>query len=167
MTQNITLHVDDMVAAAEREIETMPVAEAIRLHGGGGVTFVDLRDIRELDRDGRLPGAFHCPRGMLEFWLDPSSKYHKPAFAADTKFVFFCAAGSRSALATQTAQRMGLKPVAHIAGGFGAWKASGGPSRRRHRQRPRLADSGEVRWRSGSYSAAAIIRPGRCGRGSP
>lgn len=127
MAQNIIIHVDDLVAAAEREIENMPAAEAIRLHGGGDATFVDLRDIRELNRDGRVPGAFHCPRGMLEFWLDPNSKYHKPIFAADGKFVFFCAAGSRSALATQTAQRMGLKPVAHIAGGFGAWKAAGGP----------------------------------------
>src|SRR5215468_5885897 len=104
MAQNITLHVEDMVAAAEREIETLPVAEAIRVHG-----------------------ALHCPRGMLEFWLDPASKYHKPAFAADGKFVFFCTAGSRSALAAQTAQRMGLKPVAHIAGGFGAWRSAGGP----------------------------------------
>jgi len=127
MVQNITLHVDDMVAAAEREIETLPAADAIKLHGAGDVTFVDLRDIRELDREGRVPGAFHCPRGMLEFWLDPASKYHKPAFAADTKFVFFCAAGSRSALAAQTAQRMGLKPVAHIGGGFGAWRNAGGP----------------------------------------
>jgi rhodanese-related sulfurtransferase len=126
--QNITVRVDDMVAAAEREIENMPVGEAIRLHGSDAVTFVDLRDIRELDRDGRVPGAFHCPRGMLEFWLDPASKYHKPIFAADRKFVFFCAAGARSALATQTAQRMGLKPVAHIAGGFGAWKTAGGPT---------------------------------------
>ena len=126
MAQNITVHVEDMVAAAEREIETLPVADAIRLHGGD-VTFVDLRDIRELNREGRIPGAFHCPRGMLEFWLDPASKYHKPAFAADRKFVFFCAAGSRSALATQTAQRMGLKPVAHIGGGFGAWRNAGGP----------------------------------------
>ena len=127
MAQDITLHADDMVTAAEREIENMPVADAVRLLGCGGATFVDLRDIRELNRDGRLPGAFHCPRGMLEFWLDPASKYHKPAFAADRKFVFFCAAGSRSALAAQTAQRMGLKPVAHIAGGFSAWKAAGGP----------------------------------------
>ena len=75
----------------------------------------------------RVPGAFHCPRGMLEFWIDPQSKYHKPIFAADKRFVFFCAAGQRSALATEIAQRMGLKPVAHIAGGFGAWKAAGGP----------------------------------------
>ena len=64
---------------------------------------------------------------MLEFWIDPESKYHKPVFAQDKRFVFFCAAGQRSALATQTAQQMGLKPVAHIAGGFGAWKAAGGP----------------------------------------
>jgi rhodanese-related sulfurtransferase len=127
MAQNITLHVDDMVAAAEREIETLAVGDAIKLHGTDAVTFVDLRDIRELNREGRVPGAFHCPRGMLEFWLDPASKYHKPAFAADRKFVFFCAAGSRSALAAHTAQRMGLKPVAHIGGGFGAWRNAGGP----------------------------------------
>jgi rhodanese-related sulfurtransferase len=127
MAQNITLHVDDMVAAAEREIETLAAADAIRLHGSGDVTFVDLRDIRELNREGRVPGAFHCPRGMLEFWLDPASKYHKAAFAEDTKFVFFCAGGARSALAAQTAQRMGLKPVAHIGGGFGAWRDAGGP----------------------------------------
>src|SRR4029077_16449875 len=139
MAQNITLHVDEMVAAAEREIETLPVADAIRLHGAGDVTFVDLRDIRELDREGRIPGAFHCPRGMLEFWLDPASKYHKPAFAADTKFVFFCAAGSRPALRAphaarrapalppQTAQRRELKPGANIGGGFGAWRNPGGP----------------------------------------
>jgi rhodanese-related sulfurtransferase len=101
MAQNITQHVEDMVAAAEREIETLPAADAIALYGSPGVTFVDLRDIRELDREGRVPGAFHCPRGMLEFWLDPASKYHKPVFAGDGKFVFFCAAGSRSALATQ------------------------------------------------------------------
>jgi len=130
MAQNITLHVDDLVAAAEREIENLPAAEAIKLHAGGSAAFVDLRDIRELDRDGRVPGAFHCPRGMLEFWIDPSSKYYKPAFGADRKFVFFCAGGARSALATQTAQRMGLRPVAHIAGGFVAWKAAGGPVER-------------------------------------
>src|SRR5215471_13453679 len=127
MAQNITQHVEDMVAAAEREIETLPVAQAIALHGSPGVTFVDLRDIRELDREGRVPGAFHCPRGMLEFWIDPASKYHKPVFAQDKRFVFFCAAGQRSALAAQTARRMGLAPVAHIGGGFGAWKAAGGP----------------------------------------
>ena len=127
MAQNITTHVDSLVAAAERAIVTLPAVEAMALHGRGDVVFVDLRDIRELDRDGRLPGAFHCPRGMLEFWIDPRSRYHKPVFAEDKRFVFFCAAGQRSALATETAQRMGLGPVAHIGGGFIAWKAAGGP----------------------------------------
>jgi rhodanese-related sulfurtransferase len=127
MPQNITTHVDALVAAAEREIATLSAADAIALHGGDNVVFVDLRDIRELDREGRVSGAFHCPRGMLEFWIDPASKYHKPVFAQDKRFVFFCAAGQRSALAAQTAQRMGLAPVAHIRGGFGAWKAAGGP----------------------------------------
>jgi rhodanese-related sulfurtransferase len=127
MAQEITTSVAALVAAAERDIETLSAAEARALHGRADVQFVDLRDIRELQREGRVPDAFHCPRGMLEFWIDPQSKYHKPAFAQDKRFVFFCAAGQRSALATQTAQRMGLKPVAHIAGGFGAWKEAGGP----------------------------------------
>src|ERR1700704_5938340 len=127
MPQNITTPAHALVAAAEREIETLSAGEAVALHGRDDVVFVDLRDIRELNREGRVPGAFHCPRGMLEFWIDPDSKYHKPVFAADKRFVFFCAAGQRSALATETAQRMGLKPGAHIAGGFGAWKTAGGP----------------------------------------
>jgi rhodanese-related sulfurtransferase len=127
MPQQISVHVEELVRAAEREIETLDIGEALKLQGRGDVVLVDLRDIRELNRDGRVPGAFHCPRGMLEFWIDPVSKYHKPIFAEDKRFVFFCAAGQRSALAAQTAQRMGLKPVAHIRGGFGAWKAAGGP----------------------------------------
>jgi len=127
MPQQINVHVGELVAAAEREIETLPTGDAISLHGREDVVFVDLRDIRELGREGRIPGAFHCPRGMLEFWIDPQSKYFKPTFGADKRFVFFCAAGQRSALATQTAQRMGLRPVAHIKGGFGAWKEAGGP----------------------------------------
>jgi rhodanese-related sulfurtransferase len=127
MPQTITTHVHALVTAAERVIETLSAEAAIGLHGRDDVVFVDLRDIRELNREGRVPGAFHCPRGMLEFWIDPDSKYHKPVFDADKRFVFFCAAGQRSALATETAQRMGLKPVAHIAGGFRAWKAAGGP----------------------------------------
>jgi rhodanese-related sulfurtransferase len=127
MAQNITTHVQALVEAAEREIKTVTAVEALTLRGRDDVVFVDLRDIRELAREGRVPGAFHCPRGMLEFWIDPASKYHKPVFAQDKRFIFFCAAGQRSALATQAAQRMGLAPVAHIAGGFGAWKAAGGP----------------------------------------
>ena len=127
MPQTITTGYKALLDAAEREIETLSVEEARTLHGRGDVTFVDLRDPREREREGKVPGAFHCTRGMLEFWIDPASPYHKPAFAEDKKFVFFCAGGWRSALAAQTAQRMGLKPVAHIKGGFGEWKKSGAP----------------------------------------
>jgi rhodanese-related sulfurtransferase len=127
MPQTITTGYKALVDAAEREIETLPVEQAIKLAGRDDVVLVDIRDIRELQREGKVPGAFHCPRGMLEFWIDPQSPYHKPRFAEDKRFVFFCAGGLRSALAAQIAQRMGLKPVAHIQGGFGAWKKAGGP----------------------------------------
>ena len=127
MPQNITTGYRALVDAANSEVETMPTEEAIKLAGRDDTVLVDIRDIRELARDGKVPGAVHCPRGMLEFWIDPQSPYHKPLFAQDKKFVFFCAGGLRSALAAQTAQRMGLKPVAHIKGGFGAWKKLGGP----------------------------------------
>ena len=127
MTQKITLGHKALVEAAHREIETIAIADAIKLHGSQDVVFVDIRDIRELQREGRIPNAFHAPRGMLEFWIDPTSPYHKPIFAEDKKFVFSCAGAMRSALATKTAQDMGLKPVAHMAGGFGAWKKAGGP----------------------------------------
>jgi rhodanese-related sulfurtransferase len=127
MPQTISVSARQLVADAEKEIETVTVEEALALHGRDDVVLVDIRDIRELQRDGRVPGAFHCPRGMLEFWIDPQSHYHTPVFAEDKRFVFFCAGGLRSALAAQTAHHMGLKPVAHIRGGFGAWKAAGGP----------------------------------------
>jgi rhodanese-related sulfurtransferase len=127
MAQQIKIGIRQMVEAAEREIETIPIADALALQGRDDVVLVDIRDIRELQRDGRVPGAVHSPRGMLEFWIDPDSPYHKPVFAQDKKYVFFCAGGLRSALAAQTAQNMGMKPVAHIQGGFGAWKKAGGP----------------------------------------
>jgi rhodanese-related sulfurtransferase len=127
MPQNINIGYKALVDAAEREVETLPIEQAIALAGRPDTVLVDIRDIRELEREGRVPGAFHCPRGMLEFWIDPASPYHKPVFNQDKKYVFFCAGGLRSALAAQTAQRMGLKPVAHIQGGFGAWKKAGGP----------------------------------------
>jgi rhodanese-related sulfurtransferase len=125
MVQQITTSCRALVEAAEREIETITVDDARALRGDEAV-FVDIRDIRELNREGRMPGAFHCPRDMLEFWIDPESRYHKAVFAEDKKFIFFCAGGLRSALAAQTAQRMGLRPVAHLRGGFGAWRAAGG-----------------------------------------
>jgi rhodanese-related sulfurtransferase len=127
MPQNITLGYKEMCEAAEREIETLAVEDAVKLAGRDDTVLVDIRDPRELQREGKVPGAFHCPRGMLEFWIDPNGSYFKPVFGQDKKFVFFCAGGMRSALAAQTAQRMGLKPVAHIKGGFGAWKKAGGP----------------------------------------
>ena len=127
MTQTITHGYKAMLAEAEAAVETLSVKDAVALAGSAGVTLVDLRDPRELEREGKVPGAFHCPRGMLEFWIDPERPYAKPVFQEDRKFVFFCAGGMRSALAAHTAQRMGLKPVAHVEGGFAAWKAAGGP----------------------------------------
>jgi rhodanese-related sulfurtransferase len=127
MSQTITRGYKAMVADANAAIETVPAKEAVTLYGRDDVVLVDLRDPRELEREGRIPGAFHCPRGMLEFWIDPESPYHKPVFGEDKRFVFFCAGGMRSALAAATAKEMGLKPVAHIEGGFGAWREAGGP----------------------------------------
>lgn len=117
-----------MLAEAEAEIATLSAAEAVALRDDPAVLFVDLRDPREVAREGRIPGAFHCTRGMLEFWIDPDSPYHKPVFAEDRRFVFYCAGGWRSALAAKTAQDMGLAKVAHLGGGFGAWREAGGPT---------------------------------------
>jgi rhodanese-related sulfurtransferase len=117
-----------LLAEANAEIETLTPPDAVALHGRDDVVFVDLRDPRELDREGRMPGAFSCTRGMLEFWIDPESPYHKQVFAEDKRFVFFCAGGWRSALAAETAQDMGLEKVAHIEGGFTAWRTAGGPA---------------------------------------
>lgn len=119
--------IKQLVADANKEIETVGAADAIKLKDDPNVVLVDLRDVRELARDGRVPGAFHAPRGMLEFWVDPESPYHKDIFASGKRFVFFCAGGLRSALATQAVQQMGLEPVCHIEGGFRAWKEAGGP----------------------------------------
>lgn len=127
MAQNITRGIQQLIEEAEDEIETISVKKALTLLDNPDVVFVDLRDIRELHREGRVPGALHCPRGVLEFWIDPSSASHKPVFAEDKQFVFFCAGGLRSALATLSAHRMGLAPVCHIAGGFGAWRRAGAP----------------------------------------
>jgi rhodanese-related sulfurtransferase len=126
MTLNITKGYRQLVAEAEKEIETINVDAALELHGNEDVVFVDLRDVRELWREGTIPGAFHCPRGLLEFWIDPDSIYYKDLFACGKKFLFFCNLGWRSALAAQVCQQMGLTPVAHLGGGFDAWKQAGG-----------------------------------------
>ena len=116
-----------LIEDAEKEIQTLDVAAATALLDKPGVVFVDLRDPRELTREGKIPGAFHAPRGMLEFWVDPDSPYHKDVFSSGKRLVFYCQSGWRSALATQTVQHMGLDNVCHIGGGFSAWKASGAP----------------------------------------
>jgi rhodanese-related sulfurtransferase len=117
----------EMVDEALTHIVTLSVDQAKKLHGDPDVVFIDLRDPRELEREGLIPGSFHAPRGMLEFWIDPDSPYHKSIFAERRKFVFYCAGGWRSALAGKTAVEMGVADVAHIDGGFGAWKKAGAP----------------------------------------
>ena len=123
----ITKGYKQMLAEANAAITAVAPADAIARQGDAETVFVDLRDPRELEREGKIPGAFHCPRGMLEFWIDPESPYHKPIFAEPKRFVFYCASGWRSALSTKTAQDMGLDNVAHLSGGFTAWKAASGP----------------------------------------
>ena len=127
MPQNIARGYKTLLDGANATVETLEVEAVIDLIQQNDVVLIDLRDPRELEREGKMPGAFHCPRGMLEFWIDPESPYAKPVFQQDKKFVFFCAGGWRSALAAKTAQDMGLKPVAHMRGGFGAWKKAGAP----------------------------------------
>jgi rhodanese-related sulfurtransferase len=115
-----------LLAEAEAVVETVPVEQALALLGDPGTVFVDLRDPREIQREGKIPGAFSCPRGMLEFWVDPESPYAKPVFQEEKRFLFYCASAWRSALATKAVQEMGLENVAHVGGGFSAWKQAGG-----------------------------------------
>ena len=126
MPQTITKSVKSMLDTARAEITERSAADMMAKAKDPNVVMVDIRDPRELERDGRIPGAFHATRGMLEFWIDPASPYYKPVFGEDKEFVFFCAGGMRSILAAKTAQDMGLKPVSHMIGGFGAWKTAGG-----------------------------------------
>ena len=115
-----------LVADANARIATIRVEDAKALLGDPGVQFVDIRDVRELEREGMVPGAFHAPRGMLEFWVDPDSPYFKPVFGEDLRFVLYCQSGWRSALATATLLDMGLENVGHVEGGFRAWCEAGG-----------------------------------------
>ena len=127
MAQTIHRGIKAMIDEANAEIETLSAPDAVRIANNGDVVIVDIRDPREIERDGGIPGAFSCTRGMLEFWIDPASPYAKPIFQQDKTFIFHCAGGLRSALAAKTAKDMGLKPVAHIGGGFAAWRDAGGP----------------------------------------
>lgn len=125
----------ELVDEAKSRIRTISLEEARARHGRPDVVFVDLRDVRELEREGAIPGAFHCPRGMLEFWIDPDSPYYKDVFAPGKEFVFFCNGAWRSALACDVAQQMGLEPVCEMDGGFTAWKAAGLPVEERARKK--------------------------------
>ena len=115
-----------LVAEAEKEIETLSIADALALHGDDGVVFVDLRDVRELKREGFIPGAFHCPRGMLEFRADPESPYHDPELRKDRPVILHCASGGRAALAGKLLKEMGFETVYNL-GGLKDWKEGGGP----------------------------------------
>jgi rhodanese-related sulfurtransferase len=129
--------VQSMVDEAMAQVQTLGIDAARALLGREGVQFVDIRDARELEREGMVPGAFHAPRGMLEFWVDPACVYHKPVFAQPgTRYLLYCAAGWRSALAAKTLQDMGFQDVAHVGGGFTAWKAAGAPVAEKPRRAP-------------------------------
>ncbi len=126
-----------LCAEAEQEIETMTVADVMAAREDPDIQLVDIRDIRELWRDGTIPGATHAPRGMLEFWVDPDSPYYREEFGSGKKFIFYCAGGLRSALAAQTVHRMGLAPVAHMAGGYAAWLEAKGPTEPKEAKLPK------------------------------
>ena len=119
--------VKTLVAQAKEHIQTLLQEEAEAQVAAGTAQFIDIRDVRELKREGRIPGALHAPRGMLEFWLDPASPYYKAEFNTDKKLILFCAGAWRSALAVKTLQDMGFENIAEMEGGFGAWKKRGAP----------------------------------------
>ena len=117
-----------LIDTALSEIETLEVDQAVPLLDREDTVFVDLRDPRELQREGKIPNALHATRGMIEFWVDPTSPYFKDVFASGKQFVFYCQSGWRSALATKTVQDMGLENVCHIGDGYRGWKDSGAPT---------------------------------------
>src|SRR4030088_504762 len=121
MPQTIHRGIKALIDEANAEIETLSAVDSIKAAAGADVVIVDIRDPREIERDGKIPGAFSCTRGMLEFRIDPQSPYAKPIFQGEKKFRSPCGGGLLSALAATTAQGLGLKPVAHLGGGFAAW----------------------------------------------
>jgi rhodanese-related sulfurtransferase len=120
----ITTGVKALVANAMAQIKTLSLAETQQLVDSDEAVIVDIRDVRELQREGKIKDAVHAPRGMLEFWVDPDSPYHRDVFAQDKTYVLYCASAWRSALAAQALQEMGMLNVAHIEGGYIAWKAA-------------------------------------------
>ena len=123
----------DLLAEADAVVRSVEAADMAA--ASEEVVMVDIRDPRELEREGMIPGAFHAPRGMLEFWIDPESPYHKPRFAEPKTFVFYCASGWRSLLAAKIAQEMGLE-ARSLRGGFSEWKKAGHPTAERPKAKP-------------------------------
>ena len=121
MTQPPRRNIKSLLEEANAEIETMKVADAIAAAGQEGVVIVDLRDPRELEREGKIPGAFSCTRGMLEFWIDPESPYAKEVFQQDKQFIFYCASGWRFPLAGQTPQGQGVFGLRRVSLACGAF----------------------------------------------
>ena len=125
---SITKSSAQLVQDATAQITTYSVAQVRERLNDASAQIVDIRDVRELEREGTVPGALLAPRGMLEFWVDPASPYYKPVFGDESKeFILFCGAGWRSALATKALQDMGMRNVAHIDGGFTDWVKQGAP----------------------------------------
>ena len=127
--------IKQLIADAEQRGKGISVDEAKKRLEDGKTVFVDLRDIRELERDGMIPGAFHAPRGMLEFWVDPESPYFKPVFGEDKTFILYCQADWRGTLAAATLADMGMDNVLHMKGGYGEWKKAGGPTAERPKKK--------------------------------
>ena len=128
----LKLGYQELITQAMAQIETLPLEQAQKLLNDENVIFVDIRDVRELEREGMIPNAFHAPRGMLEFWVDPDSPYYKPVFGEGKRLVLYCASAWRSALATETLQKMGVPSICHLEGGFSAWKKAELPVAERH-----------------------------------
>jgi hypothetical protein len=120
--------IKQLIAEAEKRSTGISIEEAKKRVGDANTVFVDIRDVRELEREGMIPGAFHAPRGMLEFWVDPDSPYYKPVFAEGKTFILYCQADWRGTLAAATLTDMGMQNVLHMEGGFGEWRKAGGPT---------------------------------------
>ena len=128
----LKLGYQELITQAMAQIETLPLEQAKKLLNDENVIFVDIRDVGELEREGMIPNAFHAPRGMLEFWVDPASPYYKPVFGEGKRLVLYCASAWRSALAAETLQKMGVPSISHLEGGFSAWKKAELPIAKKH-----------------------------------
>tara|TARA_B100000902_G_C26997049_1_gene757961 strand:+ start:41 stop:445 length:405 start_codon:yes stop_codon:yes gene_type:complete len=126
LSQDIIKGIDVLLNEANKVVNTISIKKSKLIFKNNDYLFIDLRDYREILNEGKIPGSYSCPRGMLEFWIDPNSPYHKKIFNQKKTYVFYCASAWRSALATKIAMEMGLKPVVHLEGGYTEWVKQGG-----------------------------------------